>query len=424
MTPAPGHPGAAERTTNDPDELNDWEESLRNLFRWTLILITLVSLTACSDDGGSDKSGESSSDGAAAREFYVDYFKLSRTSHCRVAFNDCPTSLGRTTSSYGRSLEECIEIQHARSEAGDFSKIVAAVDSGKAVFDADAASDCLDTLQSNLDADTCYEPTLAERTACLDAIQGTVASGEPCLYASECASGTCEVSQADDICHGTCAPMPEMAAEGEDCNPPAVECDASQNLLCTTSTDENGNFSRTCVRNGSRQEGEPAAVSANCAEGFYQVDGTCMTVTASAEGESCVFWPDNAEEAAIGVCQAGFYCGNLDADDRGTCAPLGGEGETCTNEYGCIDGLYCDTDASTCVVRGELGDACESSRQCAAELDCDDETSTCTEELEQGDPCSGAFDCPIGLSCTGPEGEGTCQPFVIGDSCAEPDLGE
>jgi hypothetical protein len=116
------------------------------------------------------------------------------------------------------------------------------------------------------------------------------------------------------------------------------------------------------------------------------------------------------------VCADGLGCVD------GTCGPLPVEGEACTFDHRCADGLACEFggDGETCIVPKTAGQACANEAACGAGLHCDFATSACAADLALGAPCTDSNECgPKGACMPGSGGAKQCttRPSA-GERCA------
>jgi len=201
---------------------------------------------------------------------------------------------------------------------------------------------CLETL-------SCWHLAAAEsgRVDCLQqAFQGTGAAGAACHDDLGCQRGL--VCDLETGCPGTCVeddrPRRDLA-EGATCGGGAGTCGLG--LYCNDGGDGQG----TCAP-------------------WRREDQTCG--------------------GGHGECKAyELWCRKEAADEQtGTCVPVPGPGEECTEALGLSDwcrGSVCDPATGTCILARQIGDRCASDDVCTT-WRCD-ETQRCGPILPPEDPC-------------------------------------
>jgi hypothetical protein len=250
----------------------------------------------------------------------------------------------------------------------------AALDTGKARLDGDAAATCFDAIATR----SCDRPTRSARVlpeACDQIIRGTLGDREACAQDTECRSLHCDVPACGQACcAGTCAgdTAPAPTGLGESCA--HIRCESS--LYCDAATS-------TCV--ALLPEGAP-----------------CASPDACDFGLSCVF-----------PAQGGL-----------TCTALPGPGEPCTDA--CRDqSTTCSATTSTCVSIARAGDACTQNMDCPLFYQCD-ATRHCslTPTVPVGAPCRATDVCAVRAFCDIPDNMimGTCSPPKVDGSTCEIDM--
>ncbi|MBK8257104.1 MAG: hypothetical protein IPK82_31090 [Polyangiaceae bacterium] len=115
------------------------------------------------------------------------------------------------------------------------------------------------------------------------------------------------------------------------------------------------------------------------------------------------------------ICKDPFGCIN------GTCGALPGDGEACTGDSRCAEGLGCDftADGSFCVPLKDAGGSCQSDRTCKPGLYCEFSKNECTPVLPVGSPCNDGNECgPQGSCLPGSGGAFECAPIPLqGERC-------
>ena len=145
---------------------------------------------------------------------------------------------------------------------------------------------------------------------------------------------------------------------------------------------------------------------------------------------------NGACSAFIGDCASGFFCGNRDRNNIGSCQALLAQGAMCEGFNQCVGELVCLTGSckSSPAPRSLAEDAaCRRDSRCAGVLVCnyaiptaDDSNSSSCQPLQAADQaCSGTFDCEVGLVCNfailrRDGNNSSCQPLgMAGMVCGE-----
>jgi hypothetical protein len=251
---------------------------------------------------------------------------------------------------------------------------VAALDSGKLVFQSAAAEQCLTRIRHLICDQTSRE---ARRPACLGILQGKLADGEQCAFSTECASNECSIAHdcTGACCTGTCV--------GDVALVPGRLGDRCQSS-CIDSTCRNG----LCVP--LRDEGDECRSDSECDYGLACLDGlTCVAMARS--GEACV---DDRCRNFGEVCMWSSF----------TCEPGGLAGAPCLSTQHCSPMYTCDTSSGNfegykCVPRLITvgapcrwdGEPCEPPAFCATGA-----VRTCTLPRADGDACDWDYECEGG----------------------------
>jgi hypothetical protein len=212
------------------------------------------------------------------------------------------------------------------------------------------------------------------------AAAGTLALGEKCINASQCASRACDGFNA--MC-GVCVDNP-------------IECDAKANLPCPAGQACYGNHCIDTPASG------PAADAP-------ELGDACVTGAAQTCGDS--------------------FCKPDGAGDDGVCSRWPRLGEDCASALKCEEGdSYCGS-SLTCVALPAANAACAADAtgilRCASGSYCDVTGTTfqCRAVPKAGGVCRGV--CDVGLACTENEFDGVDGKCVRrrmpGDSCGGPD---
>lgn len=240
---------------------------------------------------------------------------------------------------------------HPRGTLRYGDDIVALVSDGRMRFDLEAAAACLTAMTTS----TCADPFLP--TVCLNALEGSSSTGDPCLVAEDCLSR--------DLCDG-------------------VGCER----VCTARP----------------HTGDPCSTRGTPCIDSVCIDGACMAY--AAEGESCGVRP----------CGNGLIC--VTSGPSRVCAPLGAVDDPCTTPSGCTGNLICTCTSPGCVERrcalgANEGDACAPDVLCQVGLRCVGER--CVPVSLPGGSCVDDSRCPEGFFCA----VGSCEPKpALGDTCA------
>jgi hypothetical protein len=221
---------------------------------------------------------------------------------------------------------------------------------GSGVTDS-ALSSCASAIQ----AAGC-DANLAEITAC--AFTGSLAAGAACSDATECQSGSCNITLEMGGSQSTCGTCTKAVAVGQPCGMTGVSC----------------------------------AVGSECDEPGA-TGGTCKTITFGGPGASC--------EMPNQECASGSNC--VFSTDSATCTALVGMGASCLDSAQCQSPLGCP--AGKCAPRSQAGGPCSSDGDCTSGLACDDATKKCASVtwVSAGGSCSALTLCLVG-DCS-PEGK-------------------
>lgn len=301
-----------------------------------------------------------------------------------------------------------------RQAFGDDVK--AAVDAGRILYNKDAAGVCIAGL-AQMDC-LAEQPSDATLEACLSALSGTIAAGDPCFGTFECKEGVCPVVTGD-TCPAVC---PAVAKDGEACSLllGGPDCDAREGLRCSGGTCVSPSAKGgACIDNFACQSGlvcvanlcvplrgdhEGCSQDASCKPGFFCVaegdeGGICEPRVAV--GGACA---KNVEERNAAFrhvqCMDGLVCKGAGVELDGTniagaCEEPVDEGGDCTVEpeglqvfaTGCKDGLVCD--AGKCAKPPAAGAPCGKHFEClTGEAYCDPATITCKAPKANGEVCA------------------------------------
>jgi hypothetical protein len=312
--------------------------------------------------------------------------------------------------------------------------VTAAIAADRLVYDEVAAGACLAGLaETECRTD---QPGDATLMACLQALSGKVAKGEPCFGAFECAAGVCP-SVTGDTCPTVC---PEVATAGEACSfLSGPDCDTRRGLRCSGGTcvlptiqgsacvDNNGCQSGlVCVENACgplRGEGAGCSQDASCAKGLFCAGGDEGGICEARLPLGGACGKDAADTGASlrhvqcedGLVCKGFGLATAGTTSAGACETPADLDGACAIEpegmqlfgTGCRDGLVCK--AGQCAKPPAVGEACGPHFACGlSEAYCDPKTTLCTARKASGEPCSIAPECAGGYCGS----QGTCTDLA------------
>lgn len=327
-----------------------------------LALSILLLAAACSsssggsDDGGGDTGGGT---GPATLSAYCDDYWASWATRWAA----CEHGSAAAETAYFAPAARC-------------SDALAAVEAGKATYDAARAGACLTFVAgASCDVLEAFAQGAYAQADCDAAIAGKLAGGQQCYSPESCASGIC--GSWPNACPSSCV---TPAPSGSPC-PGATRCVAGTvcNILLET---------ETCVP--LFQVGGRCMNDAWCAPGLY-----CDT--AAAFPWVCQARKTSGSCVADAECAIGYYCGG-----SSTCVAWLGAGAACTQgQNACGPGLWCG-DGGTCIDGPKTGEAC-------GNVNGEDR------------PCIGGWcDATIGVKCAAWQAPGaTC---VVHDQCAPTDV--
>ena len=284
------------------------------------------------------------------------------------------------------NTQECIDIMSMMGgDMGEmFGYFTQAVQDGRAEYDGEMGSKCLDAIESTTCDEFFNDPDGPEE--CETTFTGLLADSESCRADIECAGGWCDTRSScpgecatlvaengscedGEECEwgfscidGTCVPSPGPLAEGEECDFDGPEC--AYGLFC----DEEG--SGECIP--LKGEGEECYWDGECERDKMCLETGCTTVTVLTQvGDEC----DPENEARVCdffaglVCQFGIGEGGMEFTE---CVEAAGEGQECFDSENSVvtpcdmrDQLYCDfQDTATCLPKKAGGEECEDNEEC------------------------------------------------------------
>jgi hypothetical protein len=218
-----------------------------------------------------------------------------------------------------------------------------------AIFDPEAAADCLETLR-NTQVDCSTGASIPE---CDAVYTGTVEEGGGCSSDSDClvpddGTATCQFGRCATVLRG---------AEGDP---------------CTQSCQAIGTDGWACSGSGSAT-GDDGQVQCWREDGLACSGDTCTPL--GAPGAACSVDQD---------CQDDAYC------DQSTCRKRAKSGTACTSSSECALGTYCD---GTCTPQSAEGQSCSADEQCLG--------GSCSGSCDVDDPLGGLGQALLGLLCGG-----------------------
>ena len=266
-------------------------------------------------------------------------------------------------------------------------RVVAAVLSGKTLYNGSIVARCLDDLAAAACDFTDPSRRISFDECAADALRGTLVDGAACEANVECGSQFCSGNCNSDgvCCSGTCVGDAEVTP------PPAVLfASCAVNGRCVP-----GAFcSSDAVCEPLLAEGAHCATSRECGEGLFCTN-VCVPVHHG--GELCVddgVCADDGTVCASGVCIAvglpGASCSTgpcsiyAPCDPTNRCAAYQPVGAACDpSVVNCQRGAFCDTftDPATprCAAQQPAGGVCSENRGCET-LQCDSTTNRCVEQ--------------------------------------------
>lgn len=314
-----------------------------------------------------------------------------------ISIDDAPAAMAEATCDallrcYGPGIEllfsdeDCVVTTSRVYEDSFAIPLKASIAQGNAAYHDDLMPACVQA----------YEDIECENTdvlpdVCLEAMEGLVPVGSPCLNTAECQGRAfCDL---DEGCPGTCAAsVPEGGTCGEtDVCEPGLTC-----------------FEETCQRMPVEGEdcGKDLPVCAPgllCAGEETLKPGKCLALANAytrAAGYSC-------DAADLSLCLDGLHCAAAGVGEllalSGTCVAEIGPGGDCTTALpdACGKGYYCETDSyftvdGSCVVLPSAGEPCGTG-------------------LTLKNPCEAYHRC-----VTEPVNQKICRPAArVGEACVE-----
>jgi hypothetical protein len=299
-------------------------------------------------------------------------------------------------------VESCRERLGLKDERVRFPWEADQVTSGRVIFHADRAAQCVDAIEkASCAAAVGFEWVNWADPVCLTVYEPAQGENQPCDYdfngrlARECKGRmACEIDPSCDpsstCCQGTCSTrsgeLPEvLAGEGAACQGD-IECQSQ--LVC-------GPAGKCMVP---RNAGDPCW--GYCAGDNVCRDGTCQAPDVRDGVTTCT-----GGTGTTSVCDADHYCGT-----DGHCWPFKKEGDACGPGVGVCDWFYgCPYDTHVCTLRRDRGESCRSADDCQAwHGRCLD--GKCAPALADGEACTLDTQC-VSNHCAA----GACAPLSVCD---------
>jgi hypothetical protein len=325
-----------------------------------VIVLVLVGLTACGDDGGGSVSLDD-----AADVFHAEYCRyLARCGDVPDEATCAGMNLG-ISNNVDPSLRAAIDAGKVKYNGANLGRCYHAI--------GDMSCDRTDGSVRSFGGDACSETVI-----------GTVADSGQCALDAECISQTCDVPACpDQCCQGTCAAT--AAGPGDIGAACELNQDCKEGAYCDSTTD-------LCA--ALKPAGSACQQLTECAYnlGCAGTPRTCQALPTL--GQAC---PD-------GMCRdAGTYC-----TAAKVCAKVGLPGDPCTTRSDCSFYYVCDA-TNHCAVGPHEGESCAVNTRCADfENFCDSATKICKGRQPDGAACTTSSQCDSNF-CAGTTGAMTCQ---------------
>lgn len=311
------------------------------------------------------------------------------------------------------SVVDCQEARRLDVDE-DLEYMARAVQAGTAVYDEDAAVDCLGAIRGM----SCEEEYPRPPESCDEVFRGRVGANAPCRSSLECAGDAIcgfDPTCFEACCPGACRVLPGPLGEGEACGGGGL-ARCGEGLYCAVDPDT---FVAT-VCEAVREVGAGCVFDEMCGEDGYCDGDVCAAYRERASGQSCerrgdrcvapaecryLFTDDGESRTCVTPGQLGADCDPLDSRscarfdtfcDPATleCSLLPEPGAACSPE-GCVGYASCrsggDGGPGTCVALAGLGEACgeigDDYVQCLGELVCDDRSVCAVLEEEASAMC-------------------------------------
>lgn len=310
-------------------------------------------------DGGSADGGHVGADGSVPADSLSAMAERLGRAHCQ-RFLECVPQVR----DFYADLDGCSD-----SFSGFWLRVVSITAAARGGMPASIAA-AVDSCEASLPRHPCGGDFVIFNDTCRELFAGEAIRGAPCLDGTECSYGL-YCSRASGC--GRCQPLPNLGepcvagrcAPGVGCRGDSCVPIVSQGAVCGFSDlCELGN---SCILIGEERmcqpkvnEGEACGAGiGQCALSLQCPDGICRRFEVRDIYEGCT----EVNQA----CRSGLYC-----SDAGTCAPVPGIGESCSDAPSCEDNLRCL--GGSCVALGGQGVACNEDSHCQPGSVCYDGT--------------------------------------------------
>ncbi|MEM1347881.1 MAG: hypothetical protein AAGI01_04935 [Myxococcota bacterium] len=280
---------------------------------------------------------------------------------CEEVFR-CPEATYSNLPFLGRypTLEACKADENMLKTflRGYYSDMMLGVESGRVLYDAQAAVECLMRVHGRFNASICTTGLPDDEPSCEHIFTGVTELNQGCQHDDECAGNLeCVEAFAGDTCSSRCIGCGggPACADDEYCakedvpqtckklspigGPCLVDemCGDEDEVRCNLAlgeTEEDGQ----CVAIGQQQLQEPCSEDEQCARGLACNGLTCIPPKIVGQQEAC-----SITSAVVGLCRPGLGCVQ-DEDFNPRCVAHLGEGESCRSILQCAPGLQCEPD--------------------------------------------------------------------------------
>jgi len=292
--------------------------------------------------------------------------------------------------------QTCLDVDfgHARSSYTVIPAATAAVDAGKATYDANAAGDCVAAFASS----GCDYASDHDADACAKAFVGLAAIGAACANDQECSSGSCSIAYSG----------PSRCPSGVCVAPPTIGNSCSTGTYCGPNAYCDGTTCRARGQAGDRCDSGygQCADDLDCVpDAGFMGPGRCRPEVA--DGESCV--PGGGSSYPVSCVEIGDFC----SSESKTCTRFRRLGESCSqNDIGCSSRsnspMICGPQQK-CILLPATGQpctgGCSDASYCAP-------SGTCTPYAQNGASCNSSNDCES-YFCDTSSGQGICAAITV-----------
>lgn len=309
------------------------------------------------------------------------------------------------------------------------SHIGVLIEDGTIEYDAEAALDCIEYLESGACTTILLSFGESPLGACEGVFNGRVPPGEQCYRTEQCQGDTyCsyEVAGAGEVCPGVCV---GRKALGADCNS-TDECTRAgeKPVVCQRFQDVTGGSREVCLE---IVEDNPPSTDSRCGAMPDVANGQLNLVDCPDNGTVCNAYdrigecvtptPAGQPCSSGDVCQSGTLCLYSDPSICGPMRVVNTAGESCEGSplqglKGCntFAHLSCENNVCVRVGDGTLGSACDPGLFdfgiCNVGLYCDDDSAACLRRKAAGERCTGDIEC-LSNTCL----NNLCTEFNCGD---------